>query len=512
MSRYIVGIDSGTTSIKAVLFDDSGREVAKHGIPLTAITPCDDRYEEDMDEIWDKCCQCVAAVTAGVPRESVVGIGVTAQGDGMWLVDDDMRPVAPGACFCDGRAAGVARRWEQEGVTRRLFDLTGTWLCVGNQNCVLKWFDENEPETLDRTRWILHLKDYLFYKLTHEVTTDATDQSLVFLDHRTRDYLPEAFEICGLAKYRDKYPPILPAGENAFPIAGDVARALGVSDACVVTSGPMDVAACALGAGVVERGACCSIIGTAGLHEMVIDRPNADDIPAGMTVAHAPEGLWLRLMASYAGAPNTDWALRTLGGEILARAMVEGVEPFSLVEKLIRDVPIGSNGVIYHPYLLAGGERAPFTDPHARASYTGISVKNDLADLLHATYEGVAFAMLDCYRSMPMPVRGVTLCGGGARSAFWCQMFADAVGAPVRTVEGDELGARGAMINNAVAQGFFDSYAGAVGAIVSERASFSPDPTRHKRYEEYYELYRLTYESLADAWDLRARLIGEGGE
>lgn len=508
MGRYLVGVDSGTTGIKAVLFDLDGNEVARHGLPLTASCPTEDRFEEDADEIWEKCRRCVAAVTAGVGRAEVVGLGITAQGDGLWLFDEDMHPVRPGCCFCDGRAADVVRRWDEDGTTARLFELTGTWLCVGNQNGIVRWMEEHEPASLARARWFLHLKDYLFWCFTGKVTTDASDQSLAFLDQRSRDYLPEAFEACGLGSYREKYPPVLRASENAFCVRPGLARELGLSDSCVVTSGPMDVAACALGAGVVEPGQCCSIMGTAALHEMVVERPLADEVRAGMTVAHAPEDRWLRLMASYAGAPNTDWAIRNLAAGLVERAGREGRDVFELVEETVAGVPVGSNGVMYHPYLLAGGERAPFSNPHARASLTGISARNTLADVLHATYEGVALAMLDCYRHMPREIGSVTVCGGGARSALWCQMFADALGTPIGLVRGEELGALGVVINNMVVQGIRPSYADAVAAVVRPAGSYRPDASRHAAYERLYELYRLTYESLAEAWELRARIFG----
>lgn len=508
MSQYFVGIDSGTTGIKAVLFDLQGQELSQCGLPLTASCPTEDRYEEDPLEIWEKCQQCVKTVTSSVDRDGVIGMGITAQGDGLWLFDEGMNPVRPGICFCDGRAANIVERWESDGTVRRLFDITGTWLCVGNQNGIVKWMDENDPDALKQARWFMHLKDYLFWCLTGQITTDASDQSLVFLDQNSRAYLPETFELCGISQYAEKWPPVLTASENAFTIRPELAKALGVSNECVITSGPMDVAACALGAGVVEAGQCCSIMGTAALHEMVVDKPLDDTVQAGMTVAHAPKDRWLRLMASYAGAPNTDWAIRTLAGGLVMQAEQNEEDIFSIVEKELSEVPVGSNGVMYHPYLLSGGERAPFSAPHARASYTGISSRNTIADILHATYEGVALAMLDCYRHMPREIASVTLCGGGAKSAFWCQMFADALGQEVGRVHGNELGALGVVINNAVVQGFYPSYVDAVEAIVRPAGTYVPNAENHKRYERLYELYQVTYKALRESWSLRAELFG----
>ncbi len=507
MKKYIIGIDSGTTSIKAVAMDIRGNVIHKKDFKLTAICPRQDMYEEDMHEIWEKACLALRDVAAHFPKESIIGIGITAQGDGMWMIDKDGEPVRNGCCFCDGRASEFVDEWVKNGVCDQLFDLTGTRIFTGNQNGIVKWMEKHEPQALEKTAYILHLKDYLFYKLTGKITTDATDQSLIFLNQRTRQYEPETFKICGLEAYMDKYPPVLSAKENAFRIDAGLAEKLGLNPEILVTSGPMDVGACALGSGVIEPGCCCSIIGTAALHEMVIDRPLEDDVHAGMTVAHVMEDRWLRLMASLAGTPNLEWAINTFGVALKRQAEEKQVSVYDITEELVKTSPIGANGVMYHPYLLAGGERAPFTDSRARASYTNINVTHTLADILRATYEGVAFAMLDCYSSMPGKVKQITVCGGGAKSAFWCQMFADVLGTDIITVNGDELGAKGVVLNNAVVQGFYADYAQAVEQTVSVRDHFAPDMEKHKRYMELYPLYKEIREALRPTWETRQKLF-----
>lgn len=509
MKKYIIGIDSGTTGIKAVLFDTDGKEIAKKGIPLKGYFPQENQYEEDMLEIWESAVECVREVAAKVDAGDIIGLGITAQGDGLWMVDENGEPVRRGCCFCDGRAAEFVDEWVEDGTCEKLFDACGTWICTGNQNGIVRWMEKYEKESLDKSRWLLHLKDYLFFRFTGEITSDATDQSLILLDQKKRDYLDEAFRLCGIDKYREKYPPIKPAAENAYKILPEVAKRMGLTGDILVTSGPMDVSACALGSGVVEKGHCCSIMGTAALHEMVIDEPLQDDIKSGMTVAHVMEGRWLRLMSSYAGTPNLEWCLKTMGAQVEADAKKAGKNVYDYMEELIGDVPIGSNGVMYHPYLLAGGERAPFTDSRARASYTGLSVRNTLADIIRATYEGVAFAMLDCYQHMPLPIENITLCGGGANSFTWCQMFADALGSKIITVEGEELGARGVAINNAVVQGIYTDYKDAVDKIVKVKKVYEPDMKNHEKYMRFYELYTQVYTSIRETWKTRAHILKE---
>ena len=511
MEKYIIGIDSGTSGVKAVLFDMNGKEARKKGFPLQAYSPVENWYEEDMDEIWEKTRDAIRYVAAPFPEGSVIGIGVTAQGDGLWLVDCEGRPVRNGCCFCDGRAGGIVEDWESNGITERVFALAGTRLSTGNQPGILKWMEQNEPENLAKTRYVMHLKDYLYMKLTGNALSDASDQSLVFLDMEKRAYDKRLFDLYDLSAYLSKYPKVVECAQTMAPLSRDTAAELGLTEAVAVTNGPMDVAACALGAGVTEAGCCCSIIGTAALHEMVIDKPCNDNIYAGMTVCHAMDDRWLRLMASLAGTPNIDWLFNLFGEAITSKAAAGGQDKYDYVEQLVGAAPIGANGILYHPYLLAGGERAPFFAPAARASFTGISVNHGISDMLRASYEGVAYAMMDCYMNMPLEVRSMTLCGGGAKSAVWCQMFADAVGHDAMTVEGEELGAKGCFIANAQAQGIFGSYGEGVEKTVSFGRVYRADPVRHDRYVKYYELYKKTYNALMDTWKLRQNILFDNG-
>jgi sugar (pentulose or hexulose) kinase len=508
MRKYIIGLDSGTSGIKAVLFDLNGNEIAKSGMPLTAKCPVENWYEEDVEEIWDNACKCIKEISSRYPADEIAGIGITAQGDGLWLVDENGVPTRNGCCFCDGRAVKELEEWEADGTVQKVFDLAGTRLCTGNPPCILKWMDRNDRPALDRAKYIMHLKDVLFLRLTGTAISDATDQSLIFIDMRTREYDDRLFSLYGLSDYRQKFPPMFEPAKNKISIKNELAEKLGLSDKTIITCGPMDVTACATGAGVMKSGHCCSIIGTAALHEMVIDEPCRDKIFTGMTVSHVTKKN-LRLMASFAGTPNLEWVINTFGAGLKEHAEKAGANIYDYVEELISSVPIGSNGVMYHPYLLAGGERAPFTEPNAKASFTGISHITTIADIMRACYEGVALAMLDCYNHMPQPVEQITVCGGGASSNLWCQMFADAVGKPVRTVNGEELGARGAAIANAVAQGFFRDFDEALDNIISTKKIYEPNEENHKRYLRFYKLYKSTYEALMPTWKQRFEILFE---
>lgn len=507
MDEYIIGLDSGTSGIKAVVFDKWGTELSKAERTLRAYCEEESWYEEEFEEIWEKAKDCIREAAAGFDKNSIIGIGITAQGDGLWLFDEKLRPIRKGCCFCDGRGAEQFEKWGEDGTAEEVFRRAGTRIFTGNQPCILKWMDQYAPEELEKAKYCLHLKDALFAYLTGKISTDTTDQSLVFLDMRTGRYDPELFRYYGLEKYLEKYPSVVHSWENKELILPEMAQELQISENVMVTGGPMDVAACALGAGVIEEGECCSIIGTAALHEMVISEPCKDNIFAGMTVFHAVQDRWLRLMASLAGTPNLEWLLGILGERLTIPARENNATVYEYAEQLVNKSPIGANGVIYHPYLLAGGERAPFTDPNARADFIGISVKNTIEDLVRACYEGVAYAMCDCYNHMPIPVKKITLCGGGTSSSTWCQMFADVLGKEVLIVEGKELGARGAAMNNGVVQGIYCDFKDAVEHTVKTDKVYIPDMKKHSVYQRFFRLYKKAYEDMPTTWALRHEVM-----
>ncbi|MCR4425592.1 MAG: carbohydrate kinase [Firmicutes bacterium] len=504
--KYIMGIDAGTSVTKAVLFDLDGREIKSHGIPTKILSPAFNWVEVDMNELWEWVRTCIRTLAQSVEPGSIIGIGITAQGDGTWMIDRNGESVRPGICWCDGRASEEIATWHADGTADAAFEICGTSVFTGSQSAQVRWLEKHEPESLQRAQVIFHCKDWLFYKLTGVTSTDETDESLPLLNMSTRQYDRRLFELYGIQKYMDKYPEVRPCPQNFAEIRPEVARDLGLSGDVVVASGPMDVSACALGVGAIENGQACTIMGTAAIHEVVMDSPLLEPKMMGMTLCHCDESRWIRLMAAMAGTPNLEWFFREMGGQIVSDARNAGHDVYDHAAAIIDSVPVGSEGVVFHPYLFPGGERAPFVKPSARASFTGISLNHGNHHLLRAVYEGIAMAMLDCYKHMPIPVAEVNLCGGGAKSRAWCQIFADALGADVVITEGEELGALGAAINCGVATGVYPSFSEAVKRTVRTARRHHPDPEKKPLYEGLYELYRLTYKQLWDTWDLRARL------
>jgi erythritol kinase len=507
--RCLIGVDAGTSVVKAVAFDHLGNEVCIHEMPMPLRQPEPLWIEQDLTELWEMVKGCLLTIAAQLKKRNLhtEGIGITATGDGTWIIDREGNPVRGGILWCDGRAGKVVDRLHAQGIAHRAFDICGTSVFTGSQAAQLLWLRENEPESLKKAQVIFHAKDWLFFKLTGLITSDETDESLTMLRMSTRNYDPDLFKIFGIEDLYSKFPPVKATVENVGSLLPELAAELGLPEETPVGSGPMDVAACALGTGAIEHGQASSILGTAGIHEVIMEEPNLEPRMVGMTLCHGVKGRWMRMLAAMTATPNLDWFLKELGAGFSREAREGGKDVYEHLEKVVESVPAGSEGVIFHPYLFPGGERGPFVKPTARASFTGLNLNHTSKHLLRAVYEGVAFATLDCYRRMPIDPRVVFLSGGGANSPAWCQILADCVGQPVSVREGSQFGAKGAALNIGIAVGAYRDAQEAVAKSVRTSRVYEPNLTNTKLYHQLYEVYQQTAERQMDLWDLRAEII-----
>lgn len=505
---YLLGVDAGTTVIKSTLFDLAGREIAVAAQPSSLLSPQPGWAESDMEAVWRAAAQTVRQVLreATVAPEAVLAIGLTGQGDGTWPVGAQGRPVRPAILWCDGRTADLVQELWANGVGHALFALTGTALNTCNQAVHLRWLQMHEPETLDRTTAVLRAKDWLFLRMTGETSTDVTDASHTYFDARMQQFDGRVLALLDVEAWRPKLPPILPSAQNRAPLHLAAAELLGLPEGLGVVAGPFDVAASALGVGAFAPGHACSVLGTAGVHQIMTEAPIFEPADIGYNMRHAPEGVLIRLLPTMTCTQNLRWFAQEFYAHEWTEAQRTGANIWEMLEQIALQEPPGARGVLYHPYLDPAGERAPFIEPMARAQFSGLSAGCTRATLLRAVYEGVALSVLDCYETMAAPVHALRLAGGGARSRLWAQMLADALAAPVLVTEGSEYGARGAAINAAVAIGLYASYAEAIERMVRPAQAFEPVEGRRAWWLEQLELYRMERMAMAPVWKERGRM------
>jgi L-xylulokinase len=497
MSPYLLGIDSGLTVTKAVVFDDKGRQRGAGAVNNVQSNPYPRWCEQDMERAWGNCRSAIrrAVEKSGICPEEILGIGITGHGDGIYLVDERGRPVRPGILSLDSRAHRVLERWQESGVTNQALKLSGQKPFAALPATLLAWFKEHEPKTLERTRWVLFAKDWLRYKLTGEYATDPTEASSGFTNVRTQDYSPKAFSLYGLEEVREKLPPIVASTDVIGEVTREAAEATGLAPGTPVVSGLHDVDASAIGVGCMNVGHLTIVAGTWSINEVVWDEPTFKN---GVICRNfVVPGLWMNISCSPASAINLEWFVQRLCPLEVAKARERGISPFGFVGKEVEAVLGDKSRVFYHPFLYG----SPYGEA-ASGGFFGLRGWHTRGHLLRALFEGTIFnhkSHVDVLRSA-FKITRVRLTGGGSRSEAWSQMFADALDLTIEVTDAGESGALGAAICAGLGVGFYSSLDEAIESVVGILRTHEPEPENRDRLAEGYETYTALAEALLPVW------------
>jgi sugar (pentulose or hexulose) kinase len=474
----IVGIDAGTTLIKAVGFDDDGTPVCRAAVAGRLDRTGPGRYEQDIGAVF----AAVETVLGEVARFGPVSaIAVTGQGDGVWLADAGGAPVRPAISWLDARGSAVLAEWTADGRLEQIFRRTGSRLFPGSAAPILAVLAATEPATLDAAATAGNCKDLIVAWLTGLRATDVSDASVPFLDPHTGEYADDLVALCGLERWRRLLAPVHRPPRAA--LSAPAATRTGLPVGTPVVAGPYDLPACAWGAGVTATGDGLLIIGTTLACQVVTDVVDTTGEPRGLTLSTWLPGRWLRAMPAMVGTAALDWVLRLVGA---------GVDD---LPALLAGSPPGANGVSVLPFFAEAGERAPFAEPQARARIDGLHLGVDRGDLVRAACEAIAYAARHCLSAAGLTGE-LTVCGGGAASGPWLQIFADVLDRPLRVLAVDEVGARGAALAARDAMGL-PGWATPPGTVVEPGPAAAYYAAGYPRYLKAIDHARFWW---ADGW------------
>lgn len=512
MGRFLLGVDLGTSNVKAVLFDTQGRVVSSATRELTIISNSPSEAEQDMEEIWRETAraisQCIS--TSGKNPADIAALGVTGQGTGCWLLDAHFQPLGRAIIWIDGRAAEMIDEWKADGRHGQVFNMTSNCLFTGSPIAILAWLKKYQPEVLEKAKYLVFAKDWIKFKLTGAITTDSSDL-FMFPQPIEGETLPllEMLDLSGLEK-------IIPPLESAFAVIGKVgkeaAAVTGLEVGTPVVNGVVDVASCAIALGILEFDQVYSILGTTCFNAFLSKKSSRLFEPpgVGITVSYPLKDAYLRAMGTMAGTLSLDW--------FIARFLTDQKESyseqsslFSFLEDEVQKIPPGSEGVIFLPYISPGGERAPFINPHAQGVFFGLRYNHTRFHLLRAVYEGVIFSVMDCFQAFSLSFEEMKLAGGGSKSPFWCQLIADALATKVVVPKTQELGALGVALIAGVGVGLFSSLPEAHQATFEVNRVFYPDLVNHQFYQDKFEVYRELRVKVEDIWSVNDQPIGKIG-
>lgn len=487
--QYLLGIDIGTSSTKAVLINQHGQVIAWADEEYNIDSP-QAGWAEQNPETWrNAAVNTVRSVLleTGISPKDVAGIGLGGQMHGLVCLDAAHRPQRPAIIWADRRSKLQVERLEKEIGKKRLATWTGNPLATGFMLPSWTWLTENEPETAAATRTILLPKDYVRYCLTGTIGTEPSDASSTLLfDPHIRGWSLPLLEKIGLPV--EYLPPVHESAEIAGGLKVDIAQACGLFSGTPVVFGGSDVSLQALGQGIINPGAVSCTIGTGGQLFAPIAQPVHDPELRLHLFCHAFPDRW-HLEAAILAA---GLALRWLRDRFWPDASYGGLADAA------QSVEAAEQGIFFLPYLV--GERTPVMDPTARAAFIGLDLEHGQAHVVRAVMEGVVFALrqgLDLMKSLGVSINTLIATGGAVRHPLWLQLQADIFNCPVYPAATSQSTGYGAAMLAGLGTHTITSLPDASDSLVSSGlCPILPDPARVENYDKAFWIYSRIYPAL----------------
>ncbi len=506
--NYLIGIDLGTSATKTVLFDEDGNVVASASKEYPMYQPQNGWAEQKPEDWKEAALETIAAVVrqSGVNKEDIKGLGISGQMHGLVMLDENNEVIRPSIIWCDQRTAAECEEITKKVGKERLIEITANPALTGFTASKILWVRNHEPENYARCRHILLPKDYVRLILTGEYATEVSDASgMQLLDVPHRCWSDEVLEKLEIDK--SMLAKVYESPEVTGTILPEIAALTGLSEKTVVVGGAGDNAAAAVGTGVVADGKAFTTIGTSGV--VFAHSKNVTIDPKGRvhTFCCAVPGCWHVMGVTQGAGLSLQWFRNNLCRDYMERAEKEGRDAYDYINEDVESVPLGSNRLIYLPYLM--GERTPHLDPDCRGVFFGLSAIHTRKDMLRAVMEGVSYSMKDCndiLKEMGVEVDDMMACGGGGRSAVWRQMLADMYGCTVKTVAAKEGPALGVAILAGVGAGIYESVEAACEKMIHTDKSCDPIPEHTEKYAQYHKIYQNLYGCLKEQYKELAKL------
>ena len=506
--NYLIGIDVGTSATKTVLFDEKGTVVASSSCEYSLYQPHNGWAEQRPEDWRDAVLKTLKEVVAqsGVAGEEVKGIGISGQMHGLVMLDEAGEVIRPSIIWCDQRTGAEVEDMLSIMPKERWIEITANPPLTGWTAAKILWVRKNEPENYGRCRHILLPKDYIRYILTGVFATEVSDASgMQLLDVPGRCWSEEVLEKLDIpAQWLGK---VYESCEVTGQLLPEVAEATGLTTDTKVAGGAGDNAAAAVGTGVVKDGTAFTTIGTSGVVFAHSSQVTIDPKGRVHTCCCAVPGAWHVMGVTQGAGLSLKWFKDNFCQDYVTEAEKQGVDVYDLINRDIEKIPVGSDRLIYLPYLM--GERTPHLDSDCRGVFFGLSAIHTKAHLLRAVMEGVSYSLSDCndiLQEMGVEVDQMMACGGGGKSPIWRQMLSDLYDCQVKTVHQSEGPALGVAILAGVGCGIYESVERACDALISADKCSDPVAADVETYGKYHKLYKKLYLNLKDSYKELAAL------
>ncbi len=502
--QTLLGIDLGTTGVKAALFAEDGRVLADAFFDYPLYHPHPGWAEQNPDDWWQATIDAIRLCLSkgaeqGASPSDVRGIGLSGQMHGVVLLDEQHQVLRPCIIWADQRSEKQSQ-WMTERVgARQLIEHVSNPALTGFTAPKLLWVRDNEPDIFARAHTLLLPKDYIRYRLTGEMAMEISDAAgTCLLDVKHGIWSQDILKAIGLDP--SLLPPVVPADAITGHITDEVASLTGLIAGTPVAGGGADNACGAVGNGVVSPGLALVSIGTSGVVLAYADSPQVDTsgpVPRVHTFNHAVPNAWYLMGVTQGAGLSMRWVRDNIGLPEHALERWTGVDAYETLAQEAKSVPAGSEGLIFLPYLQ--GERTPHLDAYARGGWIGLSARHDRRHLIRSVMEGVAFSLRDCFaiiREQGLTIEQMRATGGGAKSPLWRQIIADVLGVELVTTNATEGPAFGAALLAGVAGGVYSSVQEACKQTVRIVERTAPQTSTKAAYDSAYETYQALYPAL----------------
>ena len=484
-----LGLDVGTSGVKAVLVSPSGDVRASATTPLALTTLHPGWAEQDPLDWWEASVASIRAARSEVPDATIAAVGISGQMHSSVFLDRGGDVVRPALLWCDGRTTEECREIERRvGGEARLRDLVSNPALEGFTLPKVLWLRNHEPEAFRLVATVMLAKDYIRYRLTGELATEPSDASATLMYDTARmrwsREILDAMDLNG-----SLLPEVGGSSEVLGRVNDDGAAASGLASGTPVVGGGADNACGAAGVGVVAPGEAVASWGTSGTLLAPMSEPRVDPGLRAHTFCHVVPNTWYLMGVVLSAGGAFAWYR-----DQLARELAGDPEADHKLDDEAASVSRGAEGVSFLPYLQ--GERTPHRNATARGALLGLSLAHTRAHVTRAVIEGVCFALrdsLEILRSLGFTLNEVLFTGGGARSPLVRRMLAEVFGIPVATVNREEGPAYGAALLAGVGVGAFPDLRAAAATTLRRKPAEAPSAEAHREYDAPYQRFRESY-------------------
>lgn len=488
--KYLLGIDFGGGASKATLIDTNGNIIAESTAEYPTLYPEAGACEQSPRDWINALCENTAAVIdkSGVNSADILCIAIDSATHTFLPCGEDFKPLCNAVHWTDTRSRSQAeelRQMQGDMIFKKAFHRPDTIWTLPQ----LMWLKAERPQIFSKIKHIFFEKDYIRFFLTGVFCTDYIEaEGSMLFDCNTLKWSDELCELGGIDKA--VLPPIVSPTDIIGSITETAARATGLKAGTPVICGTTDTCMEVFASGAVEKGDVTVKLATAGRICVITDRPYPDRNL--VNYSHIAKGLWYPGTATKSCAASYRWYRDTFGGD------------YKELDKNAAEIPIGCEGLIFHPYL--NGELTPYADPTLCGSFSGIRATHTKAHFTRAVLEGVCYSLLDskiALDSLGISYKATAAAiGGGTKGGLWRQMTADVLGITLKTAESSDSSLGSAMLAG-IAAGVFKDPADAVKKCVKPKSVTVPNPENTEKYRAVFAEYKKIHDALAPIYALR---------